>query len=351
VAGGGDLNHDGYADVVVGAQGFDTSVRDAGAMFAYLGGAGGLSPAPAWMAISDRLDAGLGHSVAIVGDVNGDGFDDVAGGAWRYPLGGYPDVGRVYLFLGPGSGPVAAPDCILTGPLDDDGGGAHFGSAVAPAGDVNADGFDEFLVGAPYWEIHAVRHGVAYLYTFDRTTPAQVSLVSADATPQRIRLTWHAAEWPQAAIRVYRRDQETNWGRVGELTPDGTGLAVYEDRAVAPGNRYGYRLGLESGGRETFAGETWVEVPALPTLRLAGAQPNPAHGALTISFSLPDGSPARLEVFDLAGRRVFASEVGGLGAGAHSLRIGEAGVLRPGLYLIRLVREGVQLSARAVVAS
>ncbi len=71
---------------------------------------------------------------------------------------------------------------------------------------------------------------------------------------------------------------------------------------------------------------------------LTGAWPNPARRSLSVSFSLPDGSPTALELLDLAGRRVRFREVGSLGAGTHRVSLVEGSTLRPGVYMVRLSR-------------
>ena len=68
-----------------------------------------------------------------------------------------------------------------------------------------------------------------------------------------------------------------------------------------------------------------------------------------MTFSLPDGAPARLEAYDLAGRRVAAREVGPLGGGSHEVRLGEGRGLAPGVYLLRLTRGARVLTTRAVI--
>ena len=91
-----------------------------------------------------------------------------------------------------------------------------------------------------------------------------------------------------------------------------------------------------------------VDPQPAPGLALAGARPNPASDRLTVSFSLPDASPARIDLWDVAGRRLRTREVGALGAGSHVVDL--AGERLPaGIYLIRLTRGDRALSARAVV--
>jgi len=70
---------------------------------------------------------------------------------------------------------------------------------------------------------------------------------------------------------------------------------------------------------------------------------------LTVTFTLPSAAPARLEAFDLAGRRVADRDVSG--AGLHSVELAPAGTLRGGVYFLRLTQGGARATARAVVLS
>lgn len=84
-------------------------------------------------------------------------------------------------------------------------------------------------------------------------------------------------------------------------------------------------------------------------LALHGLTPNPPVRELTVSFSLPDASPATLELLDLAGRRVRSVEVGTLGAGRHTVALGERHGLPSGVYLVRLRHSGRSLVAKGVL--
>ena len=151
VAGAGDINGDGYADVIVGAYQYDAGQNDEGAAFAFLGSASGIadgSPATAHAQLEgDQIIAWLGCSVAGAGDVNGDGYDDVIVGASRYNA-GQPGEGAAFVFLGSASGIVDGNPVTAHTQLESGQNYGYLGSSVAGAGDVNGDGAADVIVGA-----------------------------------------------------------------------------------------------------------------------------------------------------------------------------------------------------------
>lgn len=125
------------------------------------------------------LDAS-GVAIASAGDVDGDGFDDILIGADENDDGG-DRAGKAYLVLGGASGwsmdiPLAGADASFIA----EGAGDHVGGAVASAGDVDGDGFDEILIGATWrgqWQ------GEAYLLRGRETGWAlDTDLAAADAS-------------------------------------------------------------------------------------------------------------------------------------------------------------------------
>jgi hypothetical protein len=106
VGSAGDVNGDGYGDVIAGAYQYDAGQTNEGAAFVFLGSASGLAngnPATAAAQLeSDQATAEFGHSVGS-GDVNGDGYSDVIVGAYQYDA-GQSNEGAAFVFLGSVSG-------------------------------------------------------------------------------------------------------------------------------------------------------------------------------------------------------------------------------------------------------
>jgi FG-GAP repeat len=155
----GDVDGDGYSDVIVGSPDYDHGEYNEGRVFLYLGSENGLSITPAWTAESDQASASFGHAVATAGDSNNDGFGDVVVGAPFFDN-GEEDEGRVFLYYGSASGPSATPDWIDELDYPD----SRFGYAVSTAGDINADGYDDLIVGAPWWSFQEPEGGYIKIY-------------------------------------------------------------------------------------------------------------------------------------------------------------------------------------------
>jgi hypothetical protein len=174
---------------------------------------------------------------------------------------------------------------------------------------------------------------------------ARVELMSVTRDVDHLTLAWGGA-YPGESISVQRSVGDSTWVTLATLTADQAGRLEYVDWVLVAGRRHGYRAAVP--GADRHYAETWTEVPAGHAFGFRGAVPNPARHGLGVSFTLAQGSRARLEVFDLAGRRLLTRDLGGLSPGAHSLSL-ESGTLRPGVYLLRLEQGGQSAVARAVV--
>jgi hypothetical protein len=159
VAGAGDVNADGFKDLLVGGPGWSGDLPEQGIVRLFLGGPGGPSTEPSWERTGDWEGGLLGASVAGVGDLNGDHYGDVAAGA---PGAAVPLVGDgvAMVFLGSAEGLASGGlDWTLEGLAQ-----AEFGAALAGGGDVNGDGYDDLLVGSPGWSNPEVDEGATWLF-------------------------------------------------------------------------------------------------------------------------------------------------------------------------------------------
>ncbi len=159
----GDVDGDGVSDVAIGTSEADPAGASSGAVWVFLG------PVPSSDLSVDDSDAqylgtaagdGVGRSVSGAGDVDGDGYDDILIGA-PTASGGGSSGGVAYLWSGPVSGAADATGAqamlVASAPGD------RLGSAVAAAGDVNADGWADILVGAADRDGAGTDAGAAYV--------------------------------------------------------------------------------------------------------------------------------------------------------------------------------------------
>jgi Ca2+-binding RTX toxin-like protein len=163
VASAGDVNGDGYDDMIIGAMmGDPGGVSASGESYVVFGKASGFSanfdPATLDGTNGFRLDGVAindysGRSVSSAGDMNGDGFDDIVVGAFQNDAGGDSNAGASYVVFGKGtafSASVALSSLDGTTGFRLDGIDVNdkAGRVVASAGDVNGDGFGDIIIGA-----------------------------------------------------------------------------------------------------------------------------------------------------------------------------------------------------------
>jgi hypothetical protein len=225
VAGAGDVDGDGYDDVVIGADGYDSYT---GRALVYLGGAAGPAATPATTVVGEYPFDQFGLSVAGVGDLDGDGYDDIVIGA---PF-ATTFEGRAYVYMGSAAGVAASPVMTWSGTAAY----GAFGVSLAGVGDVDADGHADIVIGA-YGEASST--GAAYLYT------GSAGGVSATA----------AVTWTGETVESYFGCSVAG---LGDLTGDG-----YDDLAIGAvnydaytGRVYVYEGAAEDTGDTGDTGDT-----------------------------------------------------------------------------------------------
>lgn len=250
----GDVNGDGYADVIVGAPAYNNGEVGEGMAFVWYGSYDGLgadgTPGNAdWSAEANQNSAHFGWSVGTAGDVNGDGYDDVIVGAPQYKSGVLQ--GRVFVWYGASNGLGAngtPANADWWAQVSGDSGG-QFGWSVGTAGDVNNDGYDDIIVGAPYYSHGELWEGGVFVWYGGPN-----GLGGNNRTP----------DWQVESDRYQGEDNPMFGGSVGtagDVNGDG-----YDDILVGA---YCYGRGQGGGGRAfvwygsaggiKYEGKWWAE--------------------------------------------------------------------------------------------
>ena len=235
VAGAGDVNGDGYDDILIGADRNNDGGGDAGQTYLIFGKASGwamdtdlsASDASFW---GENQDDYSGTSVSGAGDVNGDGYDDILIGADGNDDGG-TTAGQTYLILGKPSGwamdaSLSASDASFWG----EDGGDQSGGQVSGAEDVNVDGYDDILIGAHRdWDSGNIAGQTYLILGKDSGWTMDTDLSASDAS------FWGENAEDQSGISV---------SSAGDVNGDG-----YDDILVGA-------LGNDNGGNT--AGQTYL---------------------------------------------------------------------------------------------
>ena len=180
VAGAGDVNNDGYDDVLVGAWYDDTTDTDAGVAYLLLGPfSGDIDLVDSdYLLLGDNAEDYAGAGLATVGDWDGDGYSDLAIGAYEEDTGD-TNAGMTYLISGASltTGTLSSVAfATLAGERSDD----QVGRSVSAAGDVDGDGQLDLLISAPPEDTGGNASGSVYL-VLGPTTGGDIDLRYADS--------------------------------------------------------------------------------------------------------------------------------------------------------------------------
>lgn len=369
VDGIGDVSGDGVPDLVVGALNEDhPGIDNAGRAYILSGASGAVlhtleSPVA-------EVNGAFGNEVAAIGDITGDGIDDVAVGAFFEEVDPAPFAsGQVHLF----SGQSGAHLRILVTPNPRSDG--QFGGTVAAADDLDGDGVDDLLVGASGERDFFGEGGRAYAISGADGAVIH-SLVSpieeqggrfgsvgrtGDITGDGVDdIVVGAPGELDAAGRVYVFDGQGGVPLFTLTSPDGSsgGFLGAQLNGVGDVDSDGVDDFIASAAREEAngapadAGRAWIfrlsdlnpiadSPSALPaTIELGRNYPNPFNPGTRVEFGVARAQWVQLAVFDVTGRRVATLVDGMMPAGRHQVtwdgRTAAGVEAASGVYLLRL---------------
>jgi hypothetical protein len=396
VAHAGDVNGDGFADAIVGAPFSSGTLGGQGRALVYAGGVAGLSTSPLWSQYGYEAFGSFGSAVSGAGDQDGDGLSDVLVGAVFEDAGGAQDRGTARVFRGP-LAPGATPLWTGYGPSSF----ANKGHALANGGDVDGDGWSDLVFGEPGYTFDFYRQGLVEMHeggygigrfalavplrtggkvpVLGMTDPGSVVLYHLGRSAAgRTRLR---AQWTATPANHFAWIPDITGLSASVLTgaPGAFGSYAAIGGAVGglqPGVPYAWRIRTLSRS-VYFPTTTWVsnarngaleadlrspgslvsvEDPAAAApgaLRLSRPWPNPSRSTSWVRFSLASAGDVRLEVFDVAGRRVRRLVDGRREAGVHDVawdgRTDEGGAAGAGLYFYRFESGGARDQQRIVL--
>ncbi len=249
VAGVGDVNLDGYSDVLIGAY------WDSGNAYLYSGMDGSLL-----LSLSAfQTDDMFGVSVACAGDVNLDGHNDLLIGAWKADPNGLVDSGAAYVFSGT--------DGSLIQEMLGTQAGDNLGVTVANAGDLNHDGIPDQFVGAYSASPGGIAlAGSAYLYSgangnillrLDGTEPGDRLGSGLDAG-----MDVNGDEIPDLLVGASLADPSgVSEGGSAYLFDGSNGMLIQSLSGLEPGGHFGSALALAGASDPDQRADLWIAAP------------------------------------------------------------------------------------------
>ena len=183
----------------------------------------------------------------------------------------------------------------------------------------------------------------------DPATPIYVAPGHVQAGNDGVRIEFYSGKATDGTWTSYRMNDGV-WDAIGSPEIQGKGLLILKDSNVKPGQTYSYRLGAvdNTTGESSYSEVVTVTVPASTLTFALEAARNPAGRELTMAYTLPGVSTARLAVYNVAGRALRTVDLTGMGVGRHTIDLGAGIALSPGTYFVRLV-QGDRSVTRPVV--
>ncbi len=407
----GDRDGDGITDIAVSAMHDDDGGPDRGAVWILFLNTNGTVKSHQKISSTEggfigplRDDDHWGHSMAMVGDLDGDGVEDLAVGTARDDDGGLDidaDRGAIWILFLNADMTVKSHQKIsdtegdFTATLEDQD---RFARAMTAMGDLNGDGFMDVAAGALLDDDGGPNRGAVYVLFLDGMLPAQDLVVTCTPVNGPIvippsggdyfyefvvtntsasPITLHL--WATINGSVYNTTRGP-FGNSRTIQPGGNITRTIRQviKAFVPADTYTHNCNVgdfdvvDASASFTFtkssallrstsgdaatamnsevdagqASEPGSELSA--TFALGAAYPNPFNPSTTIGFSLPERTEVQLRVFDVLGREVARLVDGTLDAGNHSAHFDASG-LPTGTYVYQLVSNGVVESRRMVL--
>ncbi len=221
VATAGDVNGDGYSDIIIGAPYFDSGTKpNQGAVWIYKGGASLSVLTEIFYKLGDQEEAWFGYSVSTAGDVNGDGYADVIIGAPKWDgADAQQNEGKIQIFHGSASGIDTTPERTIEGGQAN----ALFGTSVSFAGNVNGDAYADVIAGAPGYNNTLYAQGRVYVYHGSTSGIGTTANWEASTTGVRALMGWSVATAGDvngdgyADVIVGAPDYSGEWEREGRI--------------------------------------------------------------------------------------------------------------------------------------
>jgi len=334
----GDVNGDGFDDVIVGAR-----YTYRGNAYIFYGGSNMNAGVDVTLE-GEASDDIFGYAVSDAGDVNHDNYADVVIGAKNYDS----YSGKAYVYYG-GSSMDATADFTMTGENEDD----ELGAQVSGAGDFNADGYDDIIVGTAKYNSNT---GRVYAYS-DPLAPMPVELTSFSAERierSKVLISWETAtELNNYGFEVQRENYgqaspnngyaATGWKKIGFVEGCGNSNSpkryTFFDESEKRGKKFAYRLKqIDNDGSFEYSNE--IEIEIIPAkYELNQNYPNPFNPTTRIAFSLPESGNVKLLVYDLLGKNITELVNEEMEAGFYE-REWDASQFSSGVYLYLLSVNG-----------
>jgi len=351
----GDFNNDGYDDFIISAFCDNKNGTHTGRAYLYFGG-------PSQGTIPEIIFTGetefnnFGTSIASAGDVNNDGFSDIVIGAPGYKLDGETvRVGRVYIYYGNDT-LDSKPDVVITG-LENQ----RIGYTIACAGDVNNDGFDDIIVGAPYMGSAIGPSSYVYIYYGGTDMDENPEVIIEKTLFNFGKSASYAGDINNDDYDDIMICDENNvyfflGGSEMDTNPDFTlHVSDYFDgiqsiSLAGDVNNDGYEdilISVIEPSGDTRIGKVYIysgnfsitgikSNPAVSNkFALYQNYPNPFNPTTTINYEIPESGYVTIKVYDLLGREVKTLVNGNKSAGNYKVEFNASDLVN-GIYFYRM---------------